>query len=210
MARTVDPELHRARRLQVLDAAVSCFAERGYAATTTSQISAAAGMSSGHLYHYFASKQAIFLGIFEYDEEETAAIVARAEAASDPLEGLLGMVDAMAADVIDPRAAGLGLAVLERVRHDAELAELMARVEARRHAAVVGLLERVEAAGRLEVRQPHAQSASWILGLVDVLFTRAGNDGFEPAAQLPLLQRTVRELVGAGDEPRRGRRGDGG
>jgi AcrR family transcriptional regulator len=55
-----DPAAMRGR---VLDAAVSLFQQRGYAATSTHQIVAEAGISAGAMHHHFASKKAIGIGV---------------------------------------------------------------------------------------------------------------------------------------------------
>ncbi|WP_222862308.1 TetR/AcrR family transcriptional regulator [Zoogloea oleivorans] len=48
------------RKEQVLAAAADCVRREGFHRTSMSQISAAAGMSSGHIYHYFGSKEGGF------------------------------------------------------------------------------------------------------------------------------------------------------
>ena len=48
------------RRRQILDAAALCFARNGFHATTMPEIFAEVGLSSGAVYRYFPSKQAIF------------------------------------------------------------------------------------------------------------------------------------------------------
>ena len=47
------------KRLRLLDAARSLFAERGYAATTTAQLAREAGVAEGTVFHHFASKRAL-------------------------------------------------------------------------------------------------------------------------------------------------------
>ncbi len=54
-----------ARRTQILDAAVRCFARRGYYATTIEDLVAETGLSRGALYLYYPSKEAIYLAISE-------------------------------------------------------------------------------------------------------------------------------------------------
>ncbi len=54
-----------ARRTQILDAAVGCFARRGYYETTIEDLVAETGLSRGALYLYFPSKEAIYLAISE-------------------------------------------------------------------------------------------------------------------------------------------------
>jgi AcrR family transcriptional regulator len=51
------------RRQTILSCAVRLFATRGLAATKVADIAAAVGMSQGLLYHYFRSKEAIFVEI---------------------------------------------------------------------------------------------------------------------------------------------------
>ena len=47
------------RREEILSAAVQCFREKGFHAASMSSIAAAFGMSAGHIYNYFESKDAI-------------------------------------------------------------------------------------------------------------------------------------------------------
>ncbi|MBK9357146.1 MAG: TetR/AcrR family transcriptional regulator [Bacteroidales bacterium] len=49
------------RREQILSGALSLFASKGLSATRISDISARTGMSQGLVYHYFPSKEAIFV-----------------------------------------------------------------------------------------------------------------------------------------------------
>ena len=64
-----DPAAMRGR---VLDAAVSLFQQRGYAATSTHQIVAEASISAGAMHHHFASKKAIGIAVIR---ERVAPIV---------------------------------------------------------------------------------------------------------------------------------------
>jgi AcrR family transcriptional regulator len=50
-------DLAEERKLQILDTALTVFAEKGFANTTIKDIARAAGMSDGLLYHYFTSKE---------------------------------------------------------------------------------------------------------------------------------------------------------
>ena len=52
-----------ARRSQILDAAVRCFARRGYYETTIEDLVAETGLSRGALYLYYPSKEALYLAI---------------------------------------------------------------------------------------------------------------------------------------------------
>ena len=47
----------RIRRQEILDAALACFLERGFAATTTDDIRKRSGASIGSIYHHFGGKE---------------------------------------------------------------------------------------------------------------------------------------------------------
>lgn len=72
--RHADPELAQARRNQVLCAAAECFKRKGYHGAGMAEISKMAGMSAGHIYNYFASKDAIIESIIQRDMEETLSL----------------------------------------------------------------------------------------------------------------------------------------
>lgn len=52
----ISDERREQRRDQILDAALRCFAERGFQATSMADIISASGLSAGALYLYFAGK----------------------------------------------------------------------------------------------------------------------------------------------------------
>ncbi len=73
-----NPELVRRRRRQIADAAVGLFIENGFHKTTTRQIARAAGVSTGSLYEYIASKEDVLYLVCESIHEEVEKGVAEA------------------------------------------------------------------------------------------------------------------------------------
>jgi AcrR family transcriptional regulator len=70
-------------REAILAAAHELFATHGFAATSTSAVVAAAGVTRGALYHHFADKTALFRAVFvrlEHDMDDTVTRIALAEA----------------------------------------------------------------------------------------------------------------------------------
>lgn len=59
MVRKLVPEQHEGKRQEILAAAHRCFLRHGLQGASISMICKEAGMSAGHLYHYFPSKDAI-------------------------------------------------------------------------------------------------------------------------------------------------------
>jgi AcrR family transcriptional regulator len=54
---------------RIIDAARRCFADLGYSATTNREIADDAGITTGAIYHYFESKQALFEQVFTQVED---------------------------------------------------------------------------------------------------------------------------------------------
>jgi AcrR family transcriptional regulator len=65
-----------ARPVEILDAALACFAERGFAATRLDDVAARAGITKGTLYLYFHSKEDLFKAVVR---QELVPNIERAE-----------------------------------------------------------------------------------------------------------------------------------
>jgi AcrR family transcriptional regulator len=87
----------------LLAAAQNLFAEKGFAATSTEEILAAAGVTRGALYHHFADKAALFEGVCaELMVEAATRIETATEGAGDSLTALELGFAAWFGYVLDP------------------------------------------------------------------------------------------------------------
>jgi AcrR family transcriptional regulator len=66
------PEHLERRRQQILDGARRCFAEYGFEGATVVRLEQEIGLSRGAIFHYFPSKDALFIAIAERDVERRA------------------------------------------------------------------------------------------------------------------------------------------
>ena len=76
------------RRAQILEAAVVCFAKRGFHQTSMHDISAEAGISVGLIYRYFENKEAVISAMAARHKEEIQEMLERARQAPTLLESL--------------------------------------------------------------------------------------------------------------------------
>ena len=67
------------RRAQILNAALAVFARRGLAATKIADIAAQAGLSHGLVYHYFPSKEDIFVELIRIADTSSSSALLQAE-----------------------------------------------------------------------------------------------------------------------------------
>src|SRR5437879_4002667 len=76
------------RRTQILDAAVVCFAKRGFHQASMHDISTEAGISVGLIYRYFQNKEAVISAMANRHKQEIQEILERARQAAGLLESL--------------------------------------------------------------------------------------------------------------------------
>ncbi|EGV29542.1 transcriptional regulator, TetR family [Thiorhodococcus drewsii AZ1] len=108
------------RRQIVLNAAAQLFSEKGYEGTSIRDIAARAGLLPGSVYHYYASKEELFI---EVHREGIAQVKARIESAiaqsADPWERLRIACEVHFAGILEgapiDRIAGRNLALTGKV-----------------------------------------------------------------------------------------------
>ena len=91
--RKVDPVKHEQKRGEIFGAALRCFSRDGFRGASTTDICTEAGISPGHLYHYFPSKVAIIETLIDMGLARTAARFERILAAPDVVEALLADIE---------------------------------------------------------------------------------------------------------------------
>src|SRR6184192_4757202 len=76
------------RHSQILDAALVCFAKRGFHQTSMHDISAEAGISVGLIYRYFENKEAVISAMADRHKKQIHEILERARQAPNLREAL--------------------------------------------------------------------------------------------------------------------------
>jgi AcrR family transcriptional regulator len=76
------------RRTQILEAAMVCFAKRGFHQASMHDISAEAGISVGLIYRYFENKEAVIAAMADRHKKEIHDVLDRARQAPSLLESL--------------------------------------------------------------------------------------------------------------------------
>ena len=76
------------RREQIMQAAMACFAKRGFHQASMHDISAEAGISVGLIYRYFENKEAVISAMADRHKQEIQEVLERARQAPTLLESL--------------------------------------------------------------------------------------------------------------------------
>lgn len=137
--RQTDPAIALARREQILKAAAECFRRKGCHGAGMAEISKTAGMSAGHIYNYFESKEAIIESIIEKDMEEMFSIFQKFE--DHPGDVLAALLD------------GLNIGVQRHMDTGSCVIDLDMMAEAGRNIKVATLLRETDIQARGRMRQ---------------------------------------------------------
>ena len=163
--RKVDPVKHEQKRGEILGAALRCFSRDGFRGASTTDICTEAGISPGHLYHYFPSKVAIIETLIDMGLARTAARFERILAAPDVVEALLADIEETSLRFRPAQILSLdGLAEAARNPEFAEIIE--------RHTEAVrrmwsDFLRKAQSQGRVDPELDPDATADILIAIID-------------------------------------------
>lgn len=194
--RKIDPEKHAARRQVILDAAIACFARKGFHGTSTAEICAEAGMSPGNLFHYFPTKHAIIAAIVEEERQETAEFFRELHEAPDLFAALLGFMDVVLGLAADPVYSSLALEIAAEAMRDEHIGKLVAANDAELRAALSAVIKTAHERGQIDTAIDPEAGARWIAAIIDGIFGRIAVDpGFKPDQERAMMHLLVTRFL---------------
>ncbi|WP_150461769.1 TetR/AcrR family transcriptional regulator [Nesterenkonia ebinurensis] len=187
MARPIDPQRHRARRLHIIDAGLTVFARLGYHRATTAAICGEAGIGSGTFFHYFPTKDSLAVAILREGAAETTAFFAEQEGRSDAAGVLFDYVRHALDDLSDPRAAGFITAISGLGAHE-EITTVLQDEESVVRENLTSWVERAQRDGQIRDDLSVERITEWILLLCEGFASRVtASARFDVASERPLL-----------------------
>lgn len=167
--RRVDQDKFDAKRFQILEAAGRCFARDGFQRASISAICGEAGISPGHLYHYFENKEAIVGGMID----------GALEVATCRFNCLIGQKDIVGALVADIEKAErqselsccpsekLPLEMMAEARRDSKIAAIVAEHSQNVRGLLASLLREGQERGQVDRSLDADMAAILILSVLD-------------------------------------------
>ena len=107
----------RAVRSELAQLAADLFVEKGYDETTIDDLAAAAGMSKRTFFRYFASKEELVMGKYEFFGEQLAEDLA-ARPAGEPIWVSLRQVFGQVVDYVESEARRTASVAMEKIVRD--------------------------------------------------------------------------------------------
>jgi len=185
-----EPRLPEMRRQQILDAAEQCFRERGFHGASMAEIAKAFGMSAGHIYNYFDSKEAIIAAIVERDLVDFFQRSEEMRGAGDLHGAIIDRIEPGVADKLNRSKSALQIEVMAEAGRNRRVAAMVQSVDARVRAVLRGLLQTASPEGQ-PVRDLDGKVAV-LMALFDGLMIRALRD---PGISRPQVTRVLRTLI---------------
>jgi TetR/AcrR family transcriptional regulator, repressor for uid operon len=189
------PDIQRARREHILEAAERCFANTGFHRTTMHDICKEAAISPGALYVYFDSKEALIAGIAERDRAEFAERLAALSDAPDFLEALETLGEHY---FVEEPAYKRRMCIeigLESTRN-ARVGEIFQEVDRFVTSSFEELFARLKAEGRIAPELDISTVAKLFLLIGDGLFWRRATDpSFDGKQMVPPALKLLAKLL---------------
>ena len=190
----------------VLDAAVHCFLERGYGATSVRDLAAEMGITGASLYNAFGDKRALFRKALErYMQQSARARIAQVESTLPPKQAIKAFLAGLVEHSLEDRDRCGCLLVntaLEVAPHDpeisADVADRLGEVEAF-YRRTIGA---AQAAGTVPAECDAKDLAKLLLGVTLGVRVLARSK-----PERALLEGMIRPALALLDRPRRSKRG---
>ena len=158
-------------------------------------------MSAGHIYHYFASKEAIIAAIVERDLEHMISSWAELKGARDVRDTMVKLVAGGVAHAMDPVASGLRLEILTEAGRNPEVARIMRAADC---CCMASLTETLLAARREGGRQDDEDTLLLMTEIIAAMFEglmiRAlRNPELDRSRVSVMMQRVIRRIITSPD-----------
>jgi AcrR family transcriptional regulator len=139
---SAQPETDRSqqRRNQVLEAAACCFRRKGFHGCSMAQLAKEAGMSVGHIYHYFANKEAIIDDFIKRDLDDTLQAIARLYESPDIFEDMVGCLEEPLELCMNLPTAALQFEILAEAARNPKVGDMVREAHLRVRDAVMTLI----------------------------------------------------------------------
>lgn len=181
----------------VIDQAMQVFWEKGYAATSISDILEATGIKRGSLYNAFEGKHDLFLqSILKYENQRWQNLLRQLETVEDPREAILIFVDRTVQDTLsDPEKKGCMLVntALDYSLHDDEVQKIVSDAVKQRIAFFENFIKRGQEQGVIpDSVQPRPTAKALVALLVGIRVLGRGVFG---KAALQQIAEEARRLI---------------
>jgi TetR/AcrR family transcriptional regulator, repressor for uid operon len=195
------PQMQQARREHILDAAESCFIDKGFHSTSMGDICREADASPGALYTYFDSKEDLIAGLCKREKDRFSRELAQISGAPDFLAALRSMAEQYCCD--EPiEKVRLHVEIGAEAGRNKMIGETVRGMDRAVRSTFVELLEREKDGARIAPALPIETIVRAMCALGDGLFLhRAVDPDFDPKLIIPAMMTMISALLAPAAAP---------
>ena len=160
-------EKQKAKMKHIIDAAMRCFAVKGFHSTSTAEICHEAGMSPGNVFHYFPNKNAIIEAIALDDAQLFDKIFCRYEAQEESIQAVIGLMIEIIALYNHPEYARISIEIFAEASRNASIHEIFIENERNNKQRLIAMLENGIKKGQIDPRLEPEKMATWLFVIAD-------------------------------------------
>ena len=149
----------------ILGAALELFVDRGFHGTSVPSVAERAGVASGTIYHYFASKEAIIGAIASAGLEYTKARFAEITEDQDPIRTLVSEFERLKA--LNNMKSGVLLDVLAEAARNPEIGKILQDTSEAMRRLMAEFLRRGQAHGQIDPELDADMASAMLISLID-------------------------------------------
>ena len=191
------------RRETIVNAAIGCFIDKGFHATSMRDIAQAASVSLGNLYNYFPGKESLIAEVAIQEQDELAPLLDALRDKNTPSRSRVeNFLRTYAALCSQREWAVLAAECLAEIARNAALAPAFGENHARMLSALEAAIDDGDAQGIFTPRVPAAIVAQLLLDSVEseamrrVLMRTPAQSGSEPGEVYALNSNLLQALLG--------------
>lgn len=160
-------EKQKAKMKHIIDAAIRCFAVKGFHSTSTAEICHEAGMSPGNVFHYFPNKNSIIEAIALEDAQLFDDIFCRYETEEACIQAIIDLMKEIIELYNHPEYARISIEIFAEASRNASIHEIFIENERNNKQRLIAMLKNGIKKGQIDSTLEPEKIATWLLVIAD-------------------------------------------
>lgn len=160
-------EKQKVKMKHIIDAAIRCFAVKGFHSTSTAEICHEAGMSPGNVFHYFPNKNSIIEAIALEDAQLFDDIFCRYETEEECIQAIIDLMKEIIELYNHPEYARISIEIFAEASRNASIHEIFIENERNNKQRLIAMLKNGIKKGQIDSTLEPEKIATWLLVIAD-------------------------------------------
>ncbi|MEQ4922069.1 TetR/AcrR family transcriptional regulator [Proteus hauseri] len=160
-------EKQKAKMKHIIDAAIRCFAIKGFHSTSTAEICKEANMSPGNVFHYFPNKNAIIEAIAVEDADIFDDMFCRYEMLEDSIQATIDLILEIIELYNHEQYARISIEIFAEASRNASVHQIFIENEQKNKQRLIAMIEKGIREGQIDPLLKPEKIATWLLVIAD-------------------------------------------